>query len=163
MEHHITFYVIFFVLPFEEDAEDGLHFLLHIRHLDFLDLDHLNTLFIRSLGLSSIYCYTKSCISCLTCSAYPIREQLFLWATFLGRGTKETFVCACSNYSQVSRVFERQKFDHLNFEGGLSFNRSSVSQVKDINIKTNSTRRQKSMFQVLYGIFSVDRALLVDT
>ena len=41
MEHHITFYVIFFVLPFEEDAEDGLHFLLNIRHLDFLDLDHL--------------------------------------------------------------------------------------------------------------------------
>ena len=55
------------------------------------------------------------------------------------------------------------KFDHPNFEGGLSFNRSSVSQVKDINMKTNSTWRQKIMVHVFYGIFSVDKALLVDT
>ena len=62
------------------------------------------------------------------------------------------------------RTFHRtNKIDHPNFEGGLSFNRSSVSQEKDINMKTNSTWRQKSMFHVLYGIFSVDKALLVDT
>ena len=121
------------------------------------------------------------------------------------RQTKVTFVYACSNYSQVSRVFvlftiwslepplllskslkrtgenafvqslykrilvsgNKQiwtaEINHPNFEEGLSFNRSSVSQVKDFNIKTNSMWRQKSMFHVLYGIFSVDKALLVDT
>ena len=51
-------------------------------------------------------------------------------------------------FSQNRQIWAVE-IDHLDFEGGLSFNRSSVSQVKDINIKTNSTRRQKSMFQVL--------------
>ena len=67
-----------------------------------------------------------------------------------------------SYFSQNKQIWAA-KIDHPNFEGGLSFNRSSVSQLKDINIKTNSTWRQKSMFHVLYGIFSVDKALLVDT
>ena len=132
-----------------------------------------------------------------------IRFRSMLPSAF--RQTKVTFVYACSNYSQVSRVFvlftiwslepplllskslkrtgenafvqslykrivvsgNKQiwtaEINHPNFEEGLSFNRSSVSQVKDFNIKTNSMWRQKSMFHVLYGIFSVDKALLVDT
>ena len=65
-----------------------------------------------------------------------------------------------SYFSQNKQIWAA-KIDHPNFEGGLSFNRSSVSQLKDINIKTNSTWRQTSMFHVLYGIFSVDKALLV--
>ena len=67
-----------------------------------------------------------------------------------------------SYFSQNKQIWAAE-IDNLNFEGGLSFNRSSVSQVKGINIKTNSTWRQRSMFQVLYGIFSVDKALHVDT
>ena len=55
-------------------------------------------------------------------------------------------------------------FCHPNFfEGRLSFNRLSVSQVKDINIKNKLNMKTESMFHVLYGIFSVDKALLVDS
>ena len=71
-------------------------------------------------------------------------------------------VLGFSYFSQNKQIWAAE-IDNLNFEVGLSFNRSSVSQVKGINIKTNSTWRQRSMFQVLYGIFSVDKALLVDT
>ena len=56
-----------------------------------------------------------------------------------------------SYFSQNKQICA-EEIDNLNFEGGLSF-----------NIKTNSTWRQRSMFQVLYGIFSVDKALHVDT
>ena len=64
-------------------------------------------------------------------------------------------------FSQNKQIWTAE-INHPNFEEGLSFNRSSVSQVKDFNIKTNSMWRQKSMFHVLYGIFSVDKVLLVD-
>ena len=67
-----------------------------------------------------------------------------------------------SYFSQNKQIWAAE-IDNPNFEGGLSFNRSSVSQLKDIIIKTNSKWRQTSMFHVLYGIFSVDKALLVDT
>ena len=67
-----------------------------------------------------------------------------------------------SYFSQNKQIWAAE-IDHPNFEGGLSFNRSSVSQIRDINIQTNSTWRQESMFHVLYGIFSVDKALPVDT
>ena len=38
--HNILRNILCFTIR-RRDAEDGLHFLLHIRHLDFLDLDHL--------------------------------------------------------------------------------------------------------------------------
>ena len=39
-----------------------------------------------------------------------------------------------SYFSQNKQIWAAE-IDNLNFEGGLSFNRSSVSQVKGINIK----------------------------
>ena len=67
-----------------------------------------------------------------------------------------------SYFSQNKQIWAAE-IDQPNFEGGLSFNRSLVNRIRDINIQINSTWRQKSMFHVLYGIFSVDKALLVDT
>ena len=62
------------------------------------------------------------------------------------------------------RTFHRTgKIDNLNFKGGLSFNRSSVSQVKDINIKKKLNVKTENHGSRFYGIFSVDKALLVDT
>ena len=71
----------------------------------------------------------------------------------LSQTTKETFVCACSNFSRVFVLFTKQ----ANLSGRnwspqlrrsrLSFNRSSVSQVKDINIKKTQREDRKACFK----------------
>ena len=67
-----------------------------------------------------------------------------------------------SYFSQKTQIWAG-KIDHPNFEGGLSFNRSSVSQVKGINIKKKLNVKTENHGSRFYGIFSVDKALLVDT
>ena len=50
-----------------------------------------------------------------------------------------------SDFSGFGTFHRTGKIDNLNFEGGLSFNRSSVSQVKDINIKANNTNNNNNL------------------
>ena len=71
-------------------------------------------------------------------------------------------VLGFSYFSQNKQIWAAE-IDNLNFEGGLSFNRSSVSQVKDINIKKKLNVKTENHGSRFYGIFSVDKALLVDT
>lgn len=76
---------------------------------------------------------------------------------------RETFVCAGAKEFNVFFPSTRSDFDNRNFEGESFFNKSSVSHVKHVTMKSNSRWREKSPFHITYGNFTVDKALFVHT
>ena len=87
-------------------------------------------------------------------------EQGWLLSAHAGKTFLLLPFCECI---ARSAVFGAVEFDNWTFEGESLFNRSSVSHLMPVTVKSNSKWREKCPFHIDYSNFRVDNPLFVHT